>query len=269
MRAQAPIGVFDSGVGGLSVWREIRRQLPDESTIFIADQAHIPYGPRPAEALRRLTAHITGYLVEQRCKLIVVACNSASAAALHWLREQFAPLPFVGMEPAVKPAAARSRNRVAGVLATPATLAGSLFRDTLARDAGDLRVIAQPCPGLVEQIERGALDTAPTRDLLAGFLAPIQAAGADTVVLACTHYPFVIDSIRALAGPDVEVIDPAPAVARQTGRRLDELGLRAPPGSAATHRFLTSGEPAQLHRSLRQLLDLDAEVTSLPPLHGG
>lgn len=264
MADPAPIGVFDSGVGGLSVWREIRRQLPDESTVYVADQAHIPYGPRPADELRQLTARITHFLVSQRCKLVVVACNSASAAALHWLRDTFAPRPFVGMEPAVKPAAARSINRVAGVLATPATLAGSLFRDTLARDAADLQVITQPCPGLVEQIERGALDDAATTALLAGFLAPIRAAGADTVVLACTHYPFVIDTIRDLAGPAVEVIDPAPAVARQVGRRLDELGLRAAVGAATTHRFHTSGDPEALRGTLRRLLDLDADVAALP-----
>mgnify|MGYP002622228062 CR=1 FL=1 len=157
----------EHGVGGLSVWREIRHHSPDESIVYVADQAYVPYGPRPRDELRALTARITRFLLIQECKLVVVACNAASAAALHWLREQFPDTPFVGMEPAIKPAAASSKNRCVGVLATPATLEGELFLNTVAREASDLRIVAEPCPGLVARIESGALADADTRALLA------------------------------------------------------------------------------------------------------
>jgi glutamate racemase len=260
----APIGVFDSGVGGLSVWREIRHRSPEESIVYVADQAYVPYGPRPRDELRALTARITRFLLSQECKLVVVACNAASAAALHWLREQFPDTPFVGMEPAIKPAAASSKNRCVGVLATPATLEGELFLNTVAREASDLRIVAEPCPGLVARIESGALADDETRALLAGFLEPIREAGADTVVLACTHYPFVIDTIRALMGPAVNVIDPAPAVARQVARQLQAHALQAAAQTQRRDRFLSSGEPAGLQQALEALLGIEAVVEPFP-----
>ena len=184
----APVGLFDSGVGGLSVWREVRQQWPAESTIYFADQAHIPYGPRPPTEILRYAEAITVHLLDLGCKAIVVACNAASAAALYALRARFPQTPFIGMEPAVKPAAKATQSRVVGVLATPGTLAGALFAQTAQRYAADVRLINQPCPGLVEQIEAGRLESPDTEALLRDLLAPMLDAGADRIVLACTHH---------------------------------------------------------------------------------
>ena len=258
-----PIGIFDSGVGGLSVWREIARQLPRESTLYCADQAHIPYGPRPAEEISRYAHGIAEALLARGCKAIVVACNTASAAALKGLRERHPAVPFVGMEPAVKPAASQTRSRVVGVMATPGTLQGRMFALAVERFAAGVTLIKQPCPGLVERIERGDLDSPATEALLRELLAPMLDAGADTIVLACTHYPFVLPLIRALAGPGVQVIDPAPAVARQLARVLDERGLCAPADAAPRHRFLSTAEPAALERALHDLLGLTAAAEPL------
>lgn len=258
-----PVGIFDSGVGGLSVWREIARQLPAEATIYAADQAHIPYGPRPAADVRAFAEAVTRALLERGCKAIVVACNTASAAALKPLRERHPEVPFVGMEPAVKPAALHSRSRVVGVMATPGTLQGRMFADVVERFAAGVEVVRQPCPGLVEQIERGELETPATEALLRELLEPMLDAGADTIVLACTHYPFVMPLIRRIAGESVQLIDPAPAVVRQLARVLAERGLRADPGAAPAHRFLTTGDRVQLQRALCRLVDVEAAVESL------
>lgn len=220
-----PIGVFDSGVGGLTVLREIRRLLPLEDTIFLADQAHVPYGDRAEDEIAQFSREISRFLIENQAKLIVVACNSISAAALELLRTTFPDLPFIGMEPAVKPAALSSESGVVGVLATSATLRGELFHRTSARFAGNVELIPVPFDGLVQEIEAGHLKTPETRSILAAGLEPCLRAGADTLVLACTHYPLVIDTIQQLAGSEVTIIDPAPAVARQTRRVLERMNL--------------------------------------------
>lgn len=251
----APVGVFDSGVGGLSVWREIARQLPHEKLIYFADQAHLPYGPLPPETVRGHAEAITRFLLEQGCKAIVLACNTASAAALRSLRTTFPNISFIGMEPAVKPAALRTRSRVVGVMATPGTLQGKMFADAVQRFASGVTLINQPCPGLVEQIERGRLDTPDTETLLRELLKPIVSAGADTLVLACTHYPFVRPMIRRLLGPGVDVIDPAPAVALQLQRVLLEHGIAATSTAETSHQFLSSGDPKCFREQTIRLLD--------------
>jgi glutamate racemase len=184
MTNSSPIGIFDSGIGGLSVWREIARQLPHEDTIYFADQIHIPYGPRALQEIRSFAEAITRLLLNRNCKLIVVACNTASAAALRHLRSAFPDVPFVGMEPAVKPAAETTRTGVVGVLATPATFQGELFASVVERFANGVQLIKQVCPGLVEQIEAGRVNTPDTLELLERFLIPIRAARADTVAWA-------------------------------------------------------------------------------------
>ena len=257
-----PIGVFDSGVGGLSVWREIARQLPHEDTLYFADQAHIPYGPRPMEQIRDFSEAIARFLLGRGCKAIVVACNTASAAALTGLREQFPEVPFVGMEPAVKPAVERTQTRVVGVLATPATFQGALFASVVERFANGVKLVNQVCPGLVEQIEAGKLDTPDTEALLHSFLRPIVEADADTVVLACTHYPFVVEPIRRIVGPGVNVIDPSPAIARQVGRVLAERGLSAPAARAGQHVFYTSGQRDAFDRVLKRLINVNAQTNA-------
>lgn len=236
------IGVFDSGVGGLSVLREMWRQLPDEDTFYFADTAHCPYGSRSAQEIRDLSVRIAHFLVQRGAKVIVVACNTASAAALHHLRERFS-VPIVGMEPAVKPAAERTRAGKVGVIATEVTFQGELFARLLQRYANGVEVLTQACPGLVQQVEAGKLEDAETDRLLRLYLQPMAEAGIDSLVLGCTHYPFLREAIVRVVGPDVEIIDPAPAVARQTARVLDQHGLRKPTRDPARRLFCTSGDP--------------------------
>jgi glutamate racemase len=253
-RAENPIGLFDSGVGGGTVLREVRRLLPDEPLLYLADQDHIPYGPRPHEEIRALSAACAEWLLARRAKLIVVACNTASAAALRWLRLEFPDTPFVGMVPAVKPAARHTRSGVVGVLATPATVAGGLLREVVDQWAGEARIIAQPCPGLAEQVEAGALADPRTDALLERYIAPLVAAGADTLVLGCTHYPFLLPRIEHIAGLNVAVIDAAPAVAAQVRRTLAERGMLHPGGpTPAPVHYATTGDPARLAELVAQL----------------
>ena len=254
-----PIGIFDSGIGGLSVWREIARQLPHEDTLYFADQIHIPYGPRTLEEIRSFSEAITRFLLDRECKLVVVACNAASAAALKHLRTTFPDVPFVGMEPAVKPAAETTHTGVVGVLATPATFQGELFASVVERFANGVQLVKEVCPGLVQQIEAGRLDTPDTLAMLDRFLTPIRAANADTIVLGCTHYPFVIDAIRQLA-PGVNVIDPASAIARQVDRVLSERGLLASVERIGQHRFITSGDLDRYQEILQMLVNIETDV---------
>ncbi len=248
------IGVFDSGVGGLSVLREIRRELPGEDLLFVADQAHVPYGSRPLAEVRTFAERITRYLLGRGAKLVVVACNTASAAALGYLRQRFPQTSFVGMEPAVKPAAERTQSGVVGVLATPATFQGELYASLLARFAQKVTVLQHTCPGLVEQIERGELASAATRAILERALRPMLAQGVDSVVMGCTHYPFVIPLIEEIVGPGVEVIDPAPAVARQVGRVLRSRGLQSAASATGSVQILTTGDPVELRALLPRLV---------------
>ena len=249
----APIGIFDSGVGGLSVWREIVRQLPAEDTLYFADQAHIPYGPRPLDEVRRLTENVTRFLLAEGAKLIVVACNTASGAALHALRETFPDVPFVGMEPAVKPAVEHTRTGIVGVIATPATFQGDLFAGLLHRFGNGFDIHTQACPGLVKAVEAGALNTPETEALLRRYLTPLLDAGIDQLVLGCTHYPFLSPLIQRIVSPEVALIDPAPAVAQQVRRVLARRNLLAPDGQVGRHQFYTSGDPVQFAAMARAL----------------
>jgi glutamate racemase len=219
------IGVLDSGVGGLSVLHHLREQLPHEDFIYLADQAHIPYGPRPQAEIQKYTAGIIRFLINKRAKLIVVACNTASAAALEFLRKTFPHIPIVGMEPAVKPAASITRSGRVGVLATPGTFNSHRYASLMARYAGGIEVSEDPCPGLVQLIEDGALDSAETRRLLEDVVGPMISSGVDTLVLGCTHYPFILPLLREVTGEVVAIIDPAPAVARHTRNVLQQNNL--------------------------------------------
>ncbi len=260
--SDSPLGILDSGVGGLSVWREIVRQLPHEDTLYFADQGHIPYGAHTLEEVRGFAAQAGRFLLDHNAKLIVVACNAASGAALHYLRETFPTTPFVGMEPAVKPAAEHTHTGVVGVIATPVTFHGDLFQTLAARFAADVTLHTQPCPGLVEAVEAGALDTPETEALLRRYLTPLLDAGIDQLVLGCTHYPFLSDAIRQIIGPDVALIDPAPAVARQVARVLQQRGLSASPTDRLRrHHFYTSGDAAQLAAQARALVGYTGLVT--------
>ena len=270
----AAIGVFDSGVGGLSVLRALWRQMPAQPFIYLADQAHVPYGHRSLAEVRAFSEAITRFLLSQNAGLIVVACNTASAAALHHLRRVFPDTPFVGMEPAVKPAAETTQSGVVGVLATPATFQGRLYASVVERFASGVTLMQSTCPGLVEQIENGQLQSGETRRILSQALNPMLSAGIDTVVLGCTHYPFVIPLIEELAGPDVRVIDPAPAIARQAQRLGAQRQLwpdNTPKSEemdygqmlvecAGQTDFLTSGEPAKLKVLIKKLVGLQVTI---------
>jgi len=261
--SHAPIGIFDSGVGGLSVLKEIRLQMPTESVLYFADQGHVPYGPRGLDEVRMFSEQITRFLLELGAKLIVVACNTASAAALHHLRLTFPETSFVGMEPAVKPAAESTQSHVVGVLATPATFQGALYASVVERFANGVTILQDTCSGLVGQIENGELDSPATQEILEKALRPMLKQGIDTVVLGCTHYPFVIPLIKQIVGPKVRVIDPAPAVARQASRLLDVTGLQNPGYHPIVLRFFTSGEAAQLSVHLPTLLGETSKIQEI------
>jgi len=264
--SEGPIGIFDSGVGGLSVLPALWKELPGENVIFLADQVHVPYGPRGLEEVRTFSEGITRFLLENDAKMIVVACNTASAAALHYLRETYPETPFVGMEPAVKPAAETTQSGRVGVLATPATFQGALYSSVVERFASEVLLLQDTCQGLVGQIESGNLNSPETRKILEEALNPMVAAGIDTVVLGCTHYPFVIPMIEQITGAAVRVIDPAPAVARQAHRLLEARGLlrkKEPNGSHSPSfrtRFLTSGAPIHFQSALFELLGISSRV---------
>jgi glutamate racemase len=259
------IGLFDSGVGGLSVWREVMRRTPSCATFYLADSLHCPYGSRPIEEVRRFSLAITHFLIECGATVVVVACNTASAAALDRLRTEF-DLPIVGMEPAVKPAAERTRTGHVGILATRGTLNGSLFRNTAARYAGRVTAHVWVGEGLVERIEAGQADSHDTALLLRGYLEPMLDAGVDQIVLGCTHYSFLVPLIRRLVPEGVSIIDPAAAVARRVEEVLS-LAARSPAdGSGAERqpadrwRFLTTGRPEALSSVLCSLVGREPEV---------
>lgn len=262
-KQDGPIGIFDSGVGGLSVLREIRRQLPAEALIYVADQAHVPYGDRSREEVLEFSKGIVRFLLNQTAKLVVIACNTASAVALAELRQLYPSLPFVGMEPAVKPAAEGTSTGVVGVLATPATFQGDLYASTVERFAKGVKILQDTCPGLVGQIESGRIAGLEARLILERALQPMIEEGIDEVVLGCTHYPFVIPLIKEIVGEDVAVIDPAPAVARQTSRLLAEYDLSRSSAVPARNAFYTTGDPAALSGLLKALLDLDDRAQKL------
>jgi len=245
------VGVFDSGLGGLSVWRELRRALPGIDTIYVADQAHIPYGPRTPETILGYSRGIVSFLVEEGCETIVVACNTASAAALQPLRADWPDKTFIGMEPAIKPAVQASRSGVVVVLATATTLEGTLFQQTVQRVAQGVRVLRQPCPGLVEQIERGETDTPATREMLRVFLEQPRLAGADVCVLGCTHYAFARAALEELVGDSMHILDPAPAIAR---RLHSLLGDEVPTADSVQHLLYTTGDVTAFDRVASSLL---------------
>jgi glutamate racemase len=254
------IGIFDSGVGGLSVLRALREQMPNESIIYFGDQGHVPYGSRSMEQIQNFSESITNFLLEQNAKIIVVACNTASAAALKYLRKKFPGVQFVGMEPAVKPAAEHTQTGKVGVLATPATFQGALYASVVERFANGVELLQSTCPGLVQEIEQGNLDGEETRKILEDALLPMLEKNIDTVVLGCTHYPFVIPLIQQIVGANVRVIDPAPSVARQAGRLLEAGGMRSQTQAKGDVKFYTSGDPESLKSMLPMLLGESGEV---------
>lgn len=252
------IGVFDSGVGGLGVLAEIRRLLPDADLVYVADRAGVPYGEKTLRQVRARTEIVTLRLLEMGADLVVVACNTASAAALHHLRALHPATAFVGMEPAVKPAVALSRRRRVGVLATAATFQGRLFASVVERFAAGIEVVTAACPSWVRLVEAGELTGEKARAEVEAGLRPLLAAEVDVVVLACTHFPFLLPTIREVAGSGVVVYDPAPAVARQVAR------LAGPtPGGGGRLRLLSTAPGADL-AEVAARLGIAGPLTVLP-----
>jgi len=246
------VGMFDSGVGGLSVWREVVALLPGQNIMYVSDNAYCPYGSRPAEEVIERTKKISEYLIRQSCSLIVVACNTATAAAIDALRAAF-PVPFVGMEPAVKPAALHSRTGVVGILATRGTFKGRLYQETLHRFASQIRVVEQTGDGLVELVEQGLADSPQALRLLRQYIAPMIEAGADHLVLGCTHYPFLIPAIQKITGPRVAILNPAPAVAKRVQFLLNEAHSSHMSTVSAHYKFFASGAVATMNMMLQDM----------------
>ncbi len=258
-----PIGLMDSGVGGLSILREIHAQFPAENVIYVADQGHVPYGPRSIEQVRDFTFGVVRFLLAQHVKLVVIACNTASAAALYALRVAYPAVPFVGMEPAVKPAARDTQTGVIGVIATEATFQGELYASVVGRFAQGVQVETAACPEFVTLVEKGDTASDTARAAIHQRLSPLLAAGIDQLVLGCTHFPFLADAIRAEIGPGVTLVDPSPAVARQMGRVLAQRSARNNGGTPGTTTYYTSGDPVQFRAILHHLLDVDQPVRAL------
>jgi glutamate racemase len=258
-----PIGVFDSGVGGLSVLHEIRRALPGEDLLYVADSAHAPYGDKSQQFIEDRSIAISEFLVSRHVKAIVVACNTATGAAIATLRSRFA-VPIIAMEPAVKPAALNTQSGVIGVLATSRTLVSDNFVQLFARYGADVEIWGQACPGLVEQVEAGDLSGNKTRLLLAQYVAPLLERKADIIVLGCTHYPFLAPLIQEIAGSGVAVIDSAAAVARELRRRLEQDNLLANDARTGTEYFWTSGTLDNAKPLVSQLWQAEVQVSVLP-----
>lgn len=246
-----PVGIFDSGVGGLSVLGELRRLAPTERVIYFADTAYFPYGPRPLAEVRKRAFAVVHRLLESDVKMVIVACNTASAAAIDDLRQMY-DLPFVGMVPGVKPAASRSQSGRVAILATPGTLDGELYARVVEDFGGSTRITSVSGAGLAELVEDGQAGTAKAREAVHQLLGPEIVAGADTVVLGCTHYHFLADDIRA-EFPAVEIVDTSEAVARRALQVLHELGHLAPDGQTGQLDLIVSGDPARFRASMSRL----------------
>ncbi|HNV88583.1 MAG TPA: glutamate racemase [Methylotenera sp.] len=257
-----PIGVMDSGVGGISVLKHIHALLPHENLLYVADSKYAPYGNKtPAEITARCFA-VADFLIAQNVKALIVACNTATAAAIDAMREKYT-LPIIGMEPAVKPAAEASKNGVIGVLATVGTLKSAQFAALLESYGRNVKVVTQGCVGLVECIERGELDAPETKALIRQYTLPLLAEGADTIVLGCTHYPFVKDAIREIVGENISLIDTGAAVAKQLKRQLEEKNLLSASNQPANIQFWTNSEADNAEQVIEALWGESAEVEIL------
>lgn len=264
MRAQdQAIGIFDSGVGGLSVLKELRRELPNEPLMYVADSGFAPYGDREPEFIVQRSEAVVRFLLAEGVKAIVVACNTATGVAVEILRRRY-PLPIVAIEPAIKPAVAATRSGIVGVLATSATLASRRFASLIDRHGAPVRIVSQPCPGLVEQVELGDLDGPYTARLVESYVQRLVQDGADTLVLGCTHYSFLLPLIRATAGNEVMLIDPAAAVAREVRRQLEHARLQRVSQGPGAEAFWSSGSLDHATRLFGQLWSTGALVQSLP-----
>ena len=251
-----PIGIFDSGVGGTSIWKEIYTLMPNENTIYLADSANAPYGNKDKEAITQLSIKNTEYLLNKNCKLIVVACNTATTNAIYTLREKY-NVPFIGIEPAIKPAALNSKTKSIGILATKGTLSSELFHNTTNLYAHGQCVIEQIGEGLVELIEAGKINAPETKALLKSYLKPMLDANIDYLVLGCTHYPYLIPLLLNLLPNHVKIIDSGLAVAKQTKAVLERHDLLNAQTASSKNLFYTNGNPEVLKDLLGSKFDVN------------
>ncbi len=263
MPCPAPIGIFDSGVGGLSVMQKIRELLPYEDLIYFADSAYCPYGVRPPETVHYRTSALCDFMISQGVKLIVVACNTASSASLNKLRQIY-NIPIVGMEPALKPAAKITNNKKVGILATGVTIAGERFHSLIGRYANGIKVVSQPCPGLVELVEEGEVEGKRAEEMLKMYLSSLINENVDTIVLGCTHYPFLRPLIESIVGDQVKVIDTGEAVARRVTQVLMENDLNTPGTIAGSEKFYTTADPGKVYKVIKRLWNREITVKKAP-----
>lgn len=257
------IGVFDSGVGGLWILKHLEQEIRGFNYIFLGDQGHVPYGVKSIDEIKIYSEEITRFLINKGCKIIVIACNTASAAALKYLREKFPDILFVGMEPAVKKAVEMTTTGVVGVLATPATFDGELYNSVVERFAQNVEIHKDTCPGLVERIEKGDFDSKETKIILEKALRPMLVDGIDTVVLGCTHYPFVIPQIKEIVGKEINVIDPTSAIVRQVSHLLADNGLINKTEEEKQINIFTSGNGVDIKIILEKLFIKEISVTKV------
>ncbi|MDF1553992.1 MAG: glutamate racemase [Deferrisomatales bacterium] len=261
-RGKSAIGVFDSGVGGVSVLKALQRALPNESFIYVADSANAPYGDKSTAFIEGRTSATASFLVASHAKAIVVACNTATVVAVQALRAHYS-IPVIAMEPAIKPAVQLTRSGVVGVLATERTLESPALAALCRRFGETVEVIPQPCPGLVEAVERGEMDAEATAQLLRRYVEPLLAKGADTLVLGCTHYVNLSDQIQRIAGPGITIVESSAAVARQLERRLAETGNLSDGMSNAETRFFTTGRADQVQPVISALWGATVHVQAI------
>ncbi|MDB4083135.1 glutamate racemase [Vicingaceae bacterium] len=235
-----PIGVFDSGIGGTSIWNEINQLLPSENSIYLADSKHAPYGIRSKEEIIRLSDKNTSLLLNKGCKIIVIACNTATTNAISYLRKKY-DVPFIGIEPAIKPASLKTESKIIGILATKGTLSSSLFQETTNLYKQGIEIIEQEGTGIVELIENGKLDSEEMTLLLRSYVLPMVERGIDHLVLGCSHYPYLIPNLRKILPESITIIDSGYAVAIQTKAVLTQFNLLNKNSDAGQHQFYTNG----------------------------
>ncbi len=253
MKRVSPIGIFDSGFGGLSIWQAVCRQLPNESIIYLGDGANCPYGSRSNEEVVSLSERAVDNLIDRGCKIIVIACNTATAAAVGYLRTKYSEIDIVGIEPAVKPACERSVSRKIGVLATERSLDGGHFQRSVAKYCNDVEIVSAFGRGFVEIVERGEEATPEAEQIVREIVEPMLARGVDQIVLGCTHYPFLIPIIEKIA-PDVGIVDPSPAVSRRVENLLRERELLAPADNIAKYEFITYADEEYRQRLMQRAI---------------
>ena len=262
MHNTQPIGIFDSGVGGLTVWKELVNSLPNESIIYFADNNNCPYGPKSKKEIIELSCNVVDFLLAKKCKTIIVACNTATAAAIEYLRSNY-PIPFIGMEPAVKPAALNSKTKSIAILATEGTFNGKLYIETSQKYAKDIELNIKVGDRLVDIVENGLVNNLETENHLFQLVKPLIEKNIDHLVLGCTHYPFLTKKLKKVLPANVEIIDPAPAVVKQTSRVLEQLSLINTENSTPTYEFYSSGRTKVLKQLLKEITNKNVTVVKV------